>query len=88
MKITKEQFNELNQLDRIEFRQKVELIEEFPEKISWIALLLVITGHQFLGIIFLIATLWTLRKRNKKLRLLEQDYFNIQKVKRYERRKK
>ncbi len=53
MKIDKEKFNKLNQLDRIEFRQKVDLIKEkYPTGVSSAFWFITITGLLMLNIGF------------------------------------
>lgn len=87
MKITKEDFNKLEILDRIEFRQKFSLIRELYLAFTWMAFLLIITNHSILGWIFLFIAVILLIKSKKKVNKLEEEYFNIQKVKRNERGK-
>ena len=86
MKITKEKFNELSQLDRIEFRQKYNLIREPTNYMFIVTFIFMATGWFLASMLGIIGTIyhWKLFiKRNKKL---EEEYFTTQ-VKRNERGK-
>ena len=85
MEITKEDFNKLNQLDRIEFRQRFQFIEHKINILLLCSLIFIVTGWIFLGTIFFLVFLFRIKKSGKQLRELENEYFNIQKVKRNER---
>ena len=86
MKITKEEFNKLNQLDRIEFRQKLQLItnrwySDFP----FILLFLLVSLFHWVYIIFVIFVfLYGITKYFKSIGQLAEEYFTTQ-VKRSER---
>jgi len=86
MKITKEQFNELNQLNRIEFRQRYNLIYEGIGTLLLVSLIFFF-GNFFIGaLIFLVWTFISSKKAKKLVNKLEEEYFTTQ-VKRNERRK-
>ena len=86
MKITKEQFNELNQLNRIEFRQRYNLIYERTGTLLLVSLIFFF-GNFFIGaLIFLVWTFISSKKAKKLVNKLEEEYFTTQ-VKRNERRK-
>lgn len=85
MKINREEFNRLPQLDRIEFRQIYERIFENTNWFALMAFLLVITDHTILGWIFLAIAIIFFFKAKKKTNLLEKSYFTTQ-VKRNVRR--
>ena len=86
MKITEEQFNELNQLNRIEFRQRYNLIYEGIGTLLLVSLIFFL-GNYFIGaLIFLVWGLISSKKAKKLVNKLEEEYFTTQ-VKRNERRK-
>ena len=94
MKITKEQFNKLNQLDRIEYRQKYNQIMYYPliYLILFMGSMVISCLSQYFidSIIFFGIEIWMLikiYKTRKFMNQLEEEYFNIQKVKRNERGK-
>jgi len=86
MKITKEKFNELSQLDRIEFRQKFNRFSMPTIYMFIITFIFMATEHIFVSMLGIIGIIyhWKLFiKRNKEL---EEEYFTTQ-VKRNERGK-
>jgi len=77
MKITQEQFDELPQLDRIEFRQ-VLFFRELITMGCWIITYVLLIYNHFLALIFLIYSLWRSFKSDKDyINKLEEKYFNI-----------
>jgi len=84
MKITKELFNRLPQLDRIEYSQTIEAITR-PTTYMFIVVIILLAGRfilaSFIGIIGLIYHYLLFKERERRL---NEKYFNIQ-VKRNER---
>jgi len=78
MKITQEQFDELPQLDRIEFRQKLNNLY-LSTGICWIVSFIVL-GYSFLMALIMFGyTFWRSFKYDKDyVNKLEEQYFNSQ----------
>jgi len=87
MEITKEQFNQLEPLDRIEYRQKYNSLHKQNEILFLVTLIFILAGKLIGAMIFMIWAFVSLIKAKKNIRLLEKEYFNLQ-VKRTERRTK
>lgn len=85
MKITKEDFDSLPQLDRIEFRQLLNSSSKSVFEAILIAYLLAILNFYFLATLVIILSFYLLINYGKLKEKLENKYFT--KVKRNERGK-
>ena len=84
MEIKQEEVNKLSQLDRIEFRQRVEMISNKPVIIFFVGLMAAFTRHFFIASFLIVLGIFLLRKEKKKFGEIEEEYFET-KVKRIER---
>ena len=77
MKITKELFSGLPQLDRIEIRQRIISLYLITY-ICWLATFILFGYSLLAAIIMLVYTLWCSFKFNKEyMEKLEQEYFEV-----------
>ena len=77
MKINKEQFNNLPQLDRIEIRQRIIYLH-LATGICWIVTFVLFSHSPLAATIMLIYTLWRALKFDKDyIEKLEQEYFEV-----------
>jgi len=79
MKITKEQFNSLPQLDRIEYGQGVLFCDNtFLHGILFFMMAIVVAfnGNVF-SVVFYVFGIWFVIRSIKSLRKLEQKYFKV-----------
>lgn len=84
MEIKQEEFNKLSQLDRIEFRQKIDRSVRGIFGIFGLGIIATLIGQVFYSFIFLVIGFYFLGKSFKTSKEIVEEYFNVQ-VKRNER---